>query len=156
MTISLTASFTELSPHSSQIAPTLLDNLCQQLVLFQSSAEATPGSYSARFYCLLSLIVVESRPRRKFTLGDTHLLIRICHFLLFIVKQIYVLLLIEFYVNRLNDLMRYSPILLERSPTSNLKASSFKFQYSFNTNNSSARQQRVLNNNKKFFTFKMS
>ena len=111
MTISLTASFIELSPHSSQIAPTLLDNLCQQLVLFQSSAEATPGSYSARFYCLLSLIVVESPPWRKFTLGvDTHLLIRICHLLLFIVKQIYVLLLIEFYVNRLNDLMCYSPV----------------------------------------------
>ena len=155
MTISLTASFTELSPHSSQIAPTLLDNLCQQLVLFQSSAEAMPGSYSARFYCLLSLIVVESPPWRKFTLGvDTHLLIRICHLLLFIVKQIYVLLLIEF---MWTDWTIWCAIaLLERSPTSNLKASSFKFQYSFNTNNSSARQQRVLNNNKKFFTFKMS
>ena len=137
--------------YSRVILPTVPRNLCQHLVLCQRIVlNQPPGCFSARFYCLN----VESPPwraGRQFTLGNTHTFTYpdLLSFLqnLFIAKEIYLLFLIEFYVNRLNDFDVLWPCWCDLQ-TSRPQASSY--------DNSSARQQRVLNNSKKSFTFKMS
>ena len=153
-------SFSELPPHSSQIAqprPTISANsqYCSKAALKRRLTVLVLD------FTVLYLTIVES-PLGEVgpavhTWRHTHLFIWIC--LPFFTKRFSLLnrftfcFLIEFYVNRLNDLMCYSPVGAINLKPQGLK---LKLQYSFNTNNSSAWKQRVLNNNKKFFIFKMS